>query len=148
MLKNITTALVTVVLLTGCSSSYSGKQGSANNSQIAEFEREIGDRVFFAYDKADLAADAKSTLTRQAVWLAEHKNFNITVEGHCDERGTREYNIALGEKRAEAVRRFLVSKGIDNARIETVSYGKERPAVIGNSEDAWSKNRRGVTAVR
>ena len=147
MLKNIAAALVAVVLLAGCSSSSTGRQG-ASSSVASEFERVVGDKVFFAYDSASLSTEAKSTLMRQAVWLTEHKTFNLTVEGHCDERGTREYNIALGERRAAAVKNFLTSQGVESARIETVSYGKERPAVMGTNEEAWSKNRRGVTAIR
>jgi peptidoglycan-associated lipoprotein len=147
MLKNIAAAFFAVMLLAGCSSSVSNKHG-ASDSAISEFERTVGDRVFFALNSHALSAEAKHTLKHQATWLMEHKNFNMTVEGHCDERGTKEYNIALGEKRAMSAKRFLESHGIDASRIETVSYGKERPAVIGNDEAAWSKNRRAVTAIR
>jgi peptidoglycan-associated lipoprotein len=147
MIKKIALAFCAMLLLAGCSSS-AGKHGSANNSQIMEFEKEIGDRVLFAYDSSSLSHEAQQTLTRQATWLKGHPSFNMTVEGHCDERGTREYNIALGERRAHAVKSFLIKHGIDSNRVETISYGKERPAVIGDNEAAWSKNRRGVTALR
>lgn len=146
MIKKIAVAFLAVVLLSGCSASR-GKYGD-NNQRIAEFEKTIGDRVFFKLDSSDLTSDAQSTLTRQAEWLKDHKLFNMTVEGHCDERGTREYNIALGERRANAVKMFLIEHGVSAERVETISYGKERPAVIGDDEAAWSQNRRGVTAIR
>lgn len=147
MIKKIALAFCAMLLLAGCSSS-SGKHGGANNSQIMEFEKEVGDRVFFSYDSSSLSHEAQQTLMRQAKWLKAHPSFNMTVEGHCDERGTREYNIALGEKRAHAIKSFLMHHGVDSNRVETISYGKERPAVIGDNEAAWSKNRRGVTALR
>ena len=147
MIKKIALAFCAMLLLAGCSSS-SGKHGGANNSQIMEFEKEVGDRVFFSYDSSSLSHEAQQTMMRQAKWLKAHPSFNMTVEGHCDERGTREYNIALGEKRAHAVKSFLMHHGVDSNRVETISYGKERPAVIGDNEAAWSKNRRGVTALR
>ena len=146
MLKNIAVAFIAVVLLSGCSSSV-GKQ-TDNNKHIVEFERIIGDRIFFGLNSSSLTTEAQSTLMRQAEWLGNHKSFSIVIEGHCDERGTREYNIALGERRADSVKKFLVQKGVDVSRIDTISYGKERPAVIGNDGEAFAKNRRGVTAIR
>ena len=142
-------------LLSGCSSSI-GKNNRHNiheneineNQHIVEFERLVGDMVFFDFDSAGLSQKAQNTLNAQAKWLTHHPAFSITIEGHCDERGTREYNIALGARRAESIKRFLVNSGISESRIETISYGKERPAVIGNNEEAFSKNRRGVTAIR
>jgi len=107
----------------------------------------VGDRVFFGFDKYDLTAEAQDTLTRQANWLQQYPNVTVTIEGHCDERGTREYNLALGERRATAVKNFLVALGVDPARITTISYGKERPAVMGSDEASWAQNRRGVTVV-
>jgi len=145
MLKNIAVAFMAVVLLSGCSSS-TGRYGD-NNKHIVEFERVIGDRVFFDLNSSSLTSEAQSTLMRQAEWLEDHKLFSITIEGHCDERGTREYNIALGERRADSVKKFLAQHGIDTNRIDTISYGKERPAVIGNEGEAFAKNRRGVTAI-
>ena len=111
-------------------------------------EVEVPDRVFFALNSSAISKEGEATLKRQAEWLNDHKLFSITVEGHCDERGTREFNIALGERRAESVKMSLVKYGVDADRIDTISYGKERPAVIGNSEAAWKQNRRGVTAIR
>jgi peptidoglycan-associated lipoprotein len=107
----------------------------------------VGDRVFFGFDKYDLTAEAQDTLTRQANWLQQYPEVSVTIEGHCDERGTREYNLALGERRATAAKNFLVALGVDPARITTISYGKERPAVLGSDESSWAQNRRGVTVV-
>lgn len=107
----------------------------------------VGDRVFFDFDKAVLKPEAQRTLERQAAWMKQNYKVSITVEGHCDERGTREYNLALGERRATAVKNFLVALGIDPGRVSTISYGKERPAALGHTEAAWAQNRRGVTVV-
>ena len=107
----------------------------------------VGDRVFFDFDKSVITAAAEKTLKRQAAWLKQFPSVSITVEGHCDERGTREYNLALGERRATTVKNFLVALGIVPSRIATISYGKERPDAVGNNEAAWSQNRRGVTVV-
>lgn len=107
----------------------------------------VGDRVFFGYDQTDLSAEARSTLERQAAWLKQYPNLSITIEGHADERGTREYNLALGERRATTVKNYLMSLGVDSGRVQTISYGKERPAVPDASAGAWSQNRRGVTVV-
>jgi len=107
----------------------------------------VGDRVFFDFDKSDLKPEARQTIQRWAAWLKQYPNVSVTVEGHCDERGTREYNIALGERRATAAKNFLTSLGIAATRVSTISYGKERPAVVGSNEAAWSQNRRGVMVV-
>lgn len=103
------------------------------------------DRVFFAFDSAVLSSQAQRTLDRQSDWLKKNSKIDITVEGHCDERGTREYNLALGERRASAVKNYLINSGISSSRISTLSYGKERPAVLGSNSNAWSQNRRSVT---
>jgi len=107
----------------------------------------VGDRVFFGFDQFDLSPEARATLDRQAGWLNQYRGVTVTIEGHADERGTREYNLALGERRANAVKNYLVARGVDANRVSTVSYGKERPAVLGSSEAAWAQNRRGVTVV-
>jgi peptidoglycan-associated lipoprotein len=107
----------------------------------------VGDRVFFEFDKSDLGAEARTTLERQAFFLRKYPSLSITIEGHCDERGTREYNLALGERRAAAVRDYLVSLGIDGSRVSTISYGKERPVNPASTEQAWAENRRGVTVI-
>jgi len=107
----------------------------------------VGDRVFFAFDKYNLSSDARSILEKQAAWLAKYPSTTITVEGHCDERGTREYNLGLGERRANSVKDYLVALGTNPNRIKTISYGKERPVALGSNEAAWAQNRRGVTKV-
>lgn len=109
---------------------------------------EVQDRVFYGYDSAILSNEAKTTLDTQINWLKNNPNVNITIEGHCDERGTREYNIALGERRAFSAKNYLVKNGVDSARINTVSYGKERPAFLGNSREIHAKNRRAVVVER
>ena len=108
---------------------------------------EVGDRVFFDYDKSELKPEARRQIERWSAFLKQYPNATVTVEGHCDERGTREYNLGLGERRAAAAKNFLVSLGIDARRVATISYGKERPAVLGSNEAAWSQNRRGVLVV-
>ena len=107
----------------------------------------IGDRVYFSYDSFELDDDAKALLQHQAAWLKQYNKASVIIEGHCDERGTREYNLALGEKRAQAVKNYLNSLGVDNSSLSTISYGKERPAVIGSNDGSWSQNRRSVTTV-
>ena len=106
-----------------------------------------GDRVYFAFDKSDITPESRKILEAQAAWLQKNANVTVTIEGHCDERGTREYNLALGERRATAVKKVLVALGIPATRVSTISYGKERPAVVGSTEAAWAQNRRGVTTV-
>jgi peptidoglycan-associated lipoprotein len=112
---------------------------------LQDFTQNVGDRVFFGFDRYDLTPEAQATLQKQAAWLKTYPQVTVVIEGHCDERGTREYNLALGERRAAAVANYLVALGIDANRIQTISYGKERPAVDGHDETAWSQNRRGVT---
>ena len=121
---------------------------SAVSSDLLEDLVTIGDRVLFAYDSSALSAAAKSTLSAQAVFLNNNPSLLIVVEGHTDERGTREYNIALGHRRAVAVRDYLVSQGVDSVRIRTISYGKEKRAVLGSNEGAWAQNRRAVSVTR
>jgi len=125
----------------------SGQVGQARPGSAEDFQQNVGDRVFFATDKSDLDADARATLQKQAVWLRRYPSVSITVEGHCDERGTREYNLALGERRANAVREYLRNLGVEPARMKTLSYGKERPVALGSNEDAWRQNRRAVSVV-
>ena len=107
----------------------------------------VGDRVFFGYDSSELDSDALELLQDQVAWLKQNSDVSITIEGHCDERGTREYNLALGEKRAQAVKNYLIGLGISPDRVSTISYGKERPAVVGSNDGAWAQNRRSVTIV-
>ena len=107
----------------------------------------VGDRVFFKFDKFNVNAEARKTLGLQAAWLKRNASVTVTIQGHCDERGTREYNLALGERRANAVKDYLVTLGVNPQRIDTISYGKERPVAIGSTNAAWAQNRRGVTKV-
>ena len=107
----------------------------------------VGDRVLFDYDSAELSNDAKLILDKQSRFLRANTDLTFTVEGHCDDRGTREYNLALGDQRATAVRDYLVIEGISPERLRVISYGKEKPAVVGSNNMAWSKNRRAVTTI-
>lgn len=120
--------------------------GSASQSGLEGFAG--ADRVLFEYDSSELTSDARGLLARQAEWLNYHSGIDVVIEGHCDERGTREYNLALGERRATAVKSYLVALGIPERRLDTISYGKERPAVVGRSESSWAQNRRGVLRVQ
>ena len=127
---------------TGSSSTTSAKQMSD-----AEKLAQVGNTVYFGFDSAELTGDAQTTLDRQAAFLNVNPALVVIVEGHADERGTREYNLALGDRRATAVRDYLLAKGLNSARIRTVSYGKERPVVSGSNEEAWEKNRRAATVL-
>jgi len=108
----------------------------------------VGDRVFFDFDKSDLRPDAIDQLNRQSDWMKTNGSITVVIEGHCDERGTREYNLALGDRRASSAKQYLESMGVSGGRMETISYGKERPAVLGSNEDAWAQNRRAVMVVK
>jgi peptidoglycan-associated lipoprotein len=109
--------------------------------------QQAGDRVFFDFDKAVVRSDGEETLRMQATFLKQNPGLTMTIAGHCDERGTREYNLALGERRANAARNYLISLGISPGRLSTISYGKERPIVLGHNEAAWAQNRVGVSQV-
>ena len=114
----------------------------------ADFLAQAGsDTVHFATDSSDIDSEAQSILTKQAAWLAKYPNVRVTIEVHCDERGTREYNLALGDRRANSAKNFLVNAGVNAARISVISYGKERPIATGSDEEAWAQNRRAVTVV-
>ena|SRR5712692_6263582 len=158
MLVRLTAIAAALVMLAACSSSTpeapaggpgagglgASRFGPGSQQDLAAT---AGDRIFFAYDRADISSEAQQILQRQAEWLKRYANVAVTIEGHCDERGTREYNLALGERRAQAAKNVLVALGIPSSRISTISYGKERPAVPGSSEEAWAQNRRAVTTV-
>jgi peptidoglycan-associated lipoprotein len=120
---------------------------SATLSPQDELKQQVGDRIFFAFDKSDISSDAQAILSRQADFTKKYPDLKFTIEGHCDERGTREYNLALGERRATADKNALVALGVDAGRLKTISYGKERPAVDGHNEAAWAQNRRAVTVI-
>lgn len=121
--------------------------GSAQPGTQEDFEINVGDRVFFAFDSSTLDTDARTTLDRQAAWLEQYQAITVTIEGHTDERGTREYNLALGERRATAAKNYLVALGVDPNRMLTISYGEERPVDPGHDETAFRQNRRAVTVV-
>ena len=129
------------------SASSSSSEGSINAGTQEDLIVNVGDRVFFEFDSSELTVDAQATLDAQAAWLSQYSDTDITIEGHADERGTREYNLALGDKRAFAVYSYLAQAGVDTNRMDYVSWGKERPEVIGSEETAYSQNRRGVTIV-
>ena len=133
-------------------SSSSDETTSTDSSSIEPGSQEdlivnVGDRVFFNYDSSELDSDAQELLQDQVAWLKQYSNVSVIIEGHCDERGTREYNLALGEKRAQSVKNYLINLGISSDRVSTISYGKERPAVVGSNDGAWAQNRRSVTKV-
>jgi peptidoglycan-associated lipoprotein len=122
-----------------------GAGGAAIPGSQQDFVVNVGDRVFFESDSSELGSTAVSTLDKQATWLSQYTKYSFTVEGHADERGTREYNFALGARRAEAVKSYLAAKGISGSRIRTISYGKERPVAVCDNISCWSQNRRAVT---
>ena len=124
-----------------------GAGGAATPGSAQDFVVNVGDRVFFETDQTDLNPTAVATLDKQAQWLARYPNYSVLVEGHADERGTREYNFALGARRGQAARDYLASKGVNASRIKTISYGKERPVSVCNDISCWSQNRRAVTVL-
>ena len=121
--------------------------GSAAPGSQQDFVVNVGDRVFFETDSSELTEQARATLDKQAQWLANYNRYSFTIEGHADERGTREYNIALGARRAQTVREYLVTRGISAQRMRTISYGKERPVAVCDDISCWSQNRRAVTVL-
>ena len=160
-MRNIILALATVATLAACASrpdpTPTGPTGPTTPpvtqpsgptpGSVEDFRVSVGDRVFFGYDRFDLSTEARAVLERQAAWLRRYPNVRVLVAGNCDERGTREYNLALGARRAAAARGCLVSLGIDGGRIESVSYGKERPLDARANEEAWSVNRNAHTQI-
>ena len=122
-------------------------QGPAAGS-VEEFTTTVGDRVFFGFDRYDLTAEAQAQLQKVAAWLKTYPQYRFIIEGHCDDRGTREYNLALGERRATAARNYLIALGIDANRMQTISYGKERPVCTESSESCWAQNRRAVVVLQ
>ncbi|MEE4454514.1 peptidoglycan-associated lipoprotein Pal [Novosphingobium resinovorum] len=121
--------------------------GAAQPGSQADFVAKMmgADTIYFQLDKSDIDPQSQAALAKQAQWLQQYPNKRATIEGHCDERGTREYNIALGERRANAAKNYLASLGVDTSRVTTVSYGKERPIALGSDEASWAQNRRAVT---
>lgn len=152
-MKKIALILCTFFLIAGCNGksgpyynfSSDGSRGNVAPGTHADLEMNVGDRVYFGFDSSALDAESQATLNRQIAWLKKYPQNKVTIEGHCDQRGTRDYNLALGERRATSVKNFLVSGGISSSRISTISYGKERPAVVGSGDEVYRLNRRGVT---
>ncbi|MBD0414241.1 peptidoglycan-associated lipoprotein Pal [Oryzicola mucosus] len=151
-------ALVVGLALTGCASKKTpnsasdlglggGAGGVATPGSAQDFTVNVGDRIFFDTDSSSIRADAQATLARQAQWLNQYRQYAIVVEGHADERGTREYNLALGARRAAATRDYLAGRGVAANRIKTISYGKERPVAVCDDISCWSQNRRAVTTL-
>ena len=145
-------ALAAMLVMAACSSSQQEAAGPATTTvtpgSVADFRQNVGDRVFFDTDQSSIREDGRQTLARQAEWLKKYTNYQITIAGHCDERGTREYNLALGERRANAARQYLVAQGIPASRIKTISYGKENPDPPGADDQAWALNRRATTELQ
>ena len=132
---------------TASAASSSSSTTAAKQMSDAEKLAQVGNTVYFGFDSSELDGEAQATLDRQAAFLNVNPTMVVIIEGHADERGTREYNLALGDRRAVSVRDYLLAKGLNAARIRTVSYGKERPSVVGSNEDSWAKNRRAATVL-
>ncbi len=132
----------------GLTEAYSSKEPSMVKGSQQDLVVNVGDRVFFDYDKYNLQADSRQVLEKQAAWLKENGAVKVVIEGHADERGTREYNLALGERRANSVKDYLVALGVADNRIDIISYGKERAVAKGSNEAAWAQNRRSVTVTQ
>ena len=145
----IIVALAAALAIAGCAKSQPefNAYAGAEPGSAADFAQNIGDRVFFEEDSSDLTPKAQATLDRQVAWLQRYDRGPFSVEGHADERGTREYNFALGERRAAATKQYMIARGIPSSRIRMISYGKERPVATCNDISCWSQNRRAVTAV-
>ena len=133
--------------LNGGANSAFGAGGAGTPGSAQDFVVNVGDRVFFETDSSDLTSTATATLEKQAQWLNQYPRYSITIEGHADERGTREYNFALGARRSQTVRDYLASKGVSASRIKNTSFGKERPVAVCDDISCWSQNRRGVTVL-
>ena len=154
VIARIGAAMVLCLAVAGCANDApkpDGRFGPGGGPVVPgsarDFSVNVGDIVYFTTDSTDLSPEAQETLTKQARWLSQYAQFTITIEGHADERGTREYNIALGAKRATTVRNFLAGRGINGGRIRTISYGKERPVAVCNDISCWSQNRRAQTVL-
>jgi peptidoglycan-associated lipoprotein len=156
MYARILSVLAAVALVAACETAPEGGAGAAGAGAGAgavvpgsqqDLVVNVGDRVFFDFDKYNLKPEAQRTLERQAAWLKRYPNIRVLVAGNCDERGTREYNLALGERRANSTKTFLISQGIAADRLRTISYGKERPTALGSNEAAWAQNRNTITSV-
>jgi peptidoglycan-associated lipoprotein len=152
-------AMATIALLAACS--HNADTGGATGSGAASLSSggptpgsqedlvaNVGDRVFFAFNSSQISSDGRGTLDRQGGWLGRYPQVSVQVAGNCDDRGTEEYNLALGQRRANAARDYLVAQGVNSSRISTISYGKDRPTALGDNEEAWAQNRNAITSVR
>ena len=151
MNRTLLGAVAALSLLAGCGDSATQTQtgsGTIRPGSQEDLVANVGDRVLFDFDRASVRADQRSILERQAAWMQTHAQVQVQVEGHADERGTREYNLALGQRRANAARDVLIAGGVAGGRIATISYGKDRPAALGSDEASWAQNRRAVTVVQ
>src|SRR5215469_13597413 len=154
-IKILGTLAVVALLATACSdqkTTASTGAGATTSGPVPGSEEDlvanVGDRVFFAFNASNLAPDAQATLDKQAGWLGKYQQVNVQVAGNCDDRGTEEYNLALGQRRANASRDYLVARGVASQRMTTISYGKDRPTAMGDNEQAWAQNRNTITSVR
>jgi len=149
-------AIAAVALLAACSNQNAAQNGSGAAAATSgptpgsqeDLVASAGDRVFFDFDRSNLRQDAQATLDKQSAWLAKYPQVNVQIAGNCDDRGTEEYNLALGQRRANAARDYLVARGVAGARVSTISYGKDRPTAMGDNEQAWAQNRNAITNVR
>ena len=165
MRLQILSVLAAGLLLAACSSDEpvetASTQGAGSTTQtgaatgpavgegtVEDFNQNVGNTVYFGFDRYDLTAEAQAQLQKEAAWLQQYPQHTVTVEGHCDERGTREYNLALGERRANATKNYLIALGIDQNRMQTISYGKERPVCTESTESCWAQNRRAVVVLQ
>lgn len=154
--------LAVAAFLAGCANDHNASTGAATGTGAgtgvqsggpvpgseADLVANVGDRVFFDLNQNTLSGDAKATLDKQADWLSRYPQVTVQIAGNCDDRGTEEYNLALGQRRANAARDYLVAKGASSSRMTTISYGKDRPTATGDGEDAWSQNRNAITSVQ
>ena len=154
-------AIAAIALLAACSHTPPASTGATNTGGEAmnpgtgaapgseeDLVRNVGDRVFFELNSSTLNDSAQATLEKQAAWLAKYPNVTVQIAGNCDDRGTEEFNLALGNRRAKAAEDYLVAKGVSSSRISTISYGKDRPTALGDNEEAWAQNRNDITSVK
>jgi len=147
--------LVAALAISGCATTKKTASSTASTpmmtgpapGSVEEFMKVVGDRVFFDFDRYDIKDEGRATLQRQAAWLKKYPSVSVQIEGHCDERGTREYNLALGSRRATAAKDYLISLGVEAGRITTISYGKEKPVCVESNESCWAQNRRAVSVI-
>lgn len=154
MWKTLLSGFLALSLLSACSKTDDMANTGGGGSSTAvpgsqeDLVQNVGDRVFFALDSSTLSAEARGTLDRQAAWLAKYPQVQVQLAGNCDERGTTEYNLALGQRRANATRDYLVARGVNSGRVTTISYGKDRPTAMGSDEQSWAQNRNSITSVK